>query len=107
MNRTPIGIVVLVSALVIISCATSMTPSQFLGEFPKITKSKFYDRQGADEAIANGKCKMLVGGRKYTSPIGLTVYGDLQTLSLLLFAALFCNIVPLHHITFQISETVV
>ena len=78
MNRAPLGVVVFVSVFVIISCATSMTPSQFLEKFPKSTNSGFYDRQNASEAISNGKCKLLVDGRKYTSPIGLTVDDDLQ-----------------------------
>lgn len=78
MNRAPLGVVVFVSVFVIISCATSMTPSQFLEKFPKSTNSGFYDRQSASEAISNGKCKLLVDGRKYTSPIGLTVDDDLQ-----------------------------
>jgi chaperone required for assembly of F1-ATPase len=55
-----------------------MTPSQFLEDFHRTTNSKFYDRRSADEAIANGKCKLLVDGRKYTSPIGLTVDDDMQ-----------------------------
>ena len=78
MNRAPLGIVVFVSVFVISSCATSMTPSQFLEKFPNSTNSDFYDRQSASEAISNGKCKLLVDGRKYTSPIGLTVDDDLQ-----------------------------
>ena len=78
MNRTPLGIALFVSIFMIVSCATSMTPSQFLGKFPNSTKAVFYDRPTATEAISNGKCKLLVKGRKYTAPIGLTVGGDLQ-----------------------------
>jgi hypothetical protein len=78
MNRAPLGIVVFVSVFLIISCATSMTPSQFLEKFPNSTNSDFYDRQSASEAISNGKCKLLVDGRKYASPIGSTVDDDLQ-----------------------------
>jgi len=77
-NRALLGIVVFVSVFVIFSCATSMTPIQFLENFPNSTNSDFYDRQSASEAISNGKCKLLVDGRKYTSPIGLTVDHDLQ-----------------------------
>ena len=78
MNRAPLCIVVFASVFMIISCATSMTPSQFLEKFPNSTNSNFYDRPSANEAISNGKCKLLVEGRKYTSPIGVTVNGDLQ-----------------------------
>jgi len=73
-----LGIALFVSVFVIISCATSMMPSQFLTKFPNSTSSDFYDRQSASEAISIGKCKLLVEGRKYTSPIGLTVDDDLQ-----------------------------
>lgn len=62
----------------IASCATSMTPSQFNAEFPKATSSKFYDRKSSREAISREECKLLSEGRKYTSPIGLTVHGDLE-----------------------------
>ena len=78
MQRTPISIVLFISILVSIACATSMTPIQFLEKFPNSTDSSFYDKPGANKAIANGKCKLLVNGRKYVSPIGFTVDDDLQ-----------------------------
>lgn len=78
MNRAPLEIAVFVSVFMIISCATSMTPSQFLEKFPNSTNSDFYGRLEANEAISNGKCKLLVEGHKYTSPIGFTVGGDLH-----------------------------
>jgi len=77
-NRAHIGIVVFTSVFMIVSCATSMTPSQFLEKFPTSTSSKFYDRPSANETISNGECRLLVNGRKYTSPIGFTVDGDLR-----------------------------
>jgi hypothetical protein len=55
-----------------------MTPSQFNEKLPKATSSKFYDRTSASSAISAGECRLLVGGRKYTSPIGLTVSDDLR-----------------------------
>jgi hypothetical protein len=77
-NRASLGIILFVSVFVNISCATSMTPSQFLAKFPNATNSDLHDRQSASEAISNGKCKLIVEGHKYTSPIGLTVNDDLQ-----------------------------
>jgi hypothetical protein len=64
--------------LLIAGCATSMTPSQFNSEFPKATSSKFYDRKSSREAISKRDCKLLFEGRKYTSPIGLSVHGDVE-----------------------------
>jgi hypothetical protein len=55
-----------------------MTPSQFNEKFPKATVSKFYTKTSASAAIASGECKLLVRDRKYTSPIGFTVDGDVK-----------------------------
>lgn len=68
----------LISALVISGCATSMAPSQFNESFPQATNSKFYSKTSSNEAISNGECKLLVENRKYTSPIGLTLSGDIK-----------------------------
>lgn len=78
MKHIAIGVAVFISVFVMTSCATSMTPIQFLEKLPQSTNSDFYDRQSASEAISNGKCKLLVDGRKYTSPVGSTVDDDLQ-----------------------------
>lgn len=66
------------SALAIAGCATSMTPGQFNERFPRTTSSKFYDKISSNEAISAGECKLLVENRKYTSPIGLTLHGDVK-----------------------------
>jgi len=78
MNRILLGIILLISALSIMGCASSMTPSQFLLKLPDSTSSSYYDRQSANTAISSGKCKILVADRKYTAPIGLTVHDDLR-----------------------------
>ena len=78
MNRLSFGIVLFGAVLLIAGCASSMTPSQFNESLPKATSSKFYDRMSSSDAISKGQCKLLVGGRKYTSPIGLTIDGDLK-----------------------------
>jgi len=77
-NQLSFGIVISGSLLLTASCATSMTPSQFNENLPKATSSKFYDKKSSSEAISKGECKLLVQGRKYTSPIGLTVHGDMK-----------------------------
>jgi len=61
-----------------VGCATSMTPQQFNEALPKITKSRFYGRTAANEAVSASQCRLLVADRKYTSPIGATVNGDLS-----------------------------
>lgn len=73
-----IGFVLSGIALLVAGCATSMTPSQFNDRLPKETASKFHDRIEASRAISTGQCRLLVGGRKYASPMGLTVSGDLK-----------------------------
>lgn len=78
MNRAPLLMLLSAATLVVAGCATSMTPKQFLAEFPSATRSRFFDRSAADAAIASGNCKLLVGGRKYVSPIGFTVDGDME-----------------------------
>lgn len=78
MIRILLRIFLFASIFMAIGCATSMKPIQFLEKFPNSTNSIFFDRLGANEAISKGQCKLLVKGRKYVSPIGLTVDGDLQ-----------------------------
>jgi hypothetical protein len=69
---------IFISFILIVGCATSMTPSEFNNRFPKATTAKYFDRTVASGAIESGKCRLLVSGRKYTSPIGLTVVGDVE-----------------------------
>lgn len=68
----------LTTILAISGCATSMTPSQFNEHFPQATTSKFYTKTASNEAIKNEECRLLVENRKYTSPIGLTINGDVK-----------------------------
>ena len=63
--------------IALFSCA-SLTPSQFLDKFPNLTNSDYYDRQSGNEAISNGKCNLLVEGRKYVVPIGVTANNDVK-----------------------------
>ena len=61
-----------------VGCATSRTPSQFIDEFPNKTSSDFYDSLKGNKAVSNGKCKLLVKGRKYVAPVGFTVNNDMK-----------------------------
>jgi hypothetical protein len=72
------AVFVLCLSVVMGGCATSMTPRQFNEALPKSTKSRFYGRTAANDAVAAGQCRLLVADRKYTSPIGMTVNGDLD-----------------------------
>ena len=78
MNLLSFGTAISGVGLLIVGCASTMTPRQFNERLPKATRSKFYERISASEALSTGQCRLLVGGRKYTSPIGLTVSGDLR-----------------------------
>ncbi len=60
------------------SCATSMSPTTFINEFPKATKNKYIDKADSKHEIENGSCKTLVENRKYVAPIGFTVHGDVS-----------------------------
>ncbi len=62
----------------LVGCATSMTPRQFNDALPEMTESRFLGRTAANEAVSANQCQLLVADRKYTSPIGLTVSGDLK-----------------------------
>ena len=60
------------------SCATSMTPTQVNSTLPTMTKSYYYNQALAIDAQNNNKCKVLVKGRTYVAPMGLTVKDDLK-----------------------------
>jgi hypothetical protein len=75
---TSLSSVIICIALLIAGCATSLTPSQFNEELPKITSAKFYDRVSVGTAISEGQCRLLISNRKYTAPIGMTVSSDLR-----------------------------
>jgi len=59
-------------------CATQMSPSLFMDEFPKATKSRFVEQLVAKDLIDSGACRLRIADRKYLSPIGLTVGDDLR-----------------------------
>jgi hypothetical protein len=60
------------------SCAMSMTPSEFMSKFPGSTESRFYNLTDADDALSSSGCRLLVTGRNYSAPLGLTVDDDLS-----------------------------
>ena len=60
------------------SCATSMTPTQVSNTLPTFTESKYYNQTQANDAQKNNKCKLLVRGRNYVAPIGLSAKDDLR-----------------------------
>ncbi len=82
MQRLSCGLALSGSVFLAGCIAMSMTPSQFNESFPKAANSKFYDSQSSKEAIARGECKVLVEGRKYVSPQGSTVDGDVKNAAL-------------------------
>ena len=62
-----------ISTIVIMSCATSMTPIQINKKLPAMTSAKFISSQTDID-----KCELLNKSRKYNAPIGLTVKHDLK-----------------------------
>ncbi len=60
------------------SCATSMSPIKVNNTLPTLTKSKFISQSQAEEAIKTNRCKYMVKGRNYATPIGLTTKNDLK-----------------------------
>lgn len=68
----------LIFVALVTSCATSMTPEEFVDSFPKHTTTKFYNKPSATMAISTSECSLIVENRKYTAPIGMTVGGDVE-----------------------------
>jgi len=70
---------IVVSVITLIySCATSMTPMEVNNTLPALTKSRFISQVQAEKDIQSNRCKYLVKGRTYASPIGFTVKDDLR-----------------------------
>ena len=67
-----------IAAIVLVGCTTSMTPSNFMEKFPHATKSVFYDQASANKALDNKTCKILVGKRSYSAPVGITANDDIR-----------------------------
>jgi len=59
------------------SCA-SLTPIEVNNTLPTYTKSMFFTPKQATEKQNNNKCTLLVKGRSYAAPIGLTPKNDLK-----------------------------
>ena len=78
MRNIAIAIVLAIVILAHTGCATSMTPSQFMAEFPGATKAEFYDRARAKHALLNNSCRLLVVSRSYAAPQGISVDEDLR-----------------------------
>jgi len=64
--------------LVLSSCATSMTPIEVHNNLPDLTRAKYLNAQEAIEAVNNNQCQVLVRGRTYVAPVGLTTMDDLR-----------------------------
>lgn len=64
--------------LLLVSCATSMSPMEVNNTLPTLTESKLIFQTQAEEAIKANKCKYLVKGRSYIAPMGLSVKEDLK-----------------------------
>ena len=64
--------------LILVSCASSMSPMEVSNTLPTLTESSFLNQTQAREAIKNNKCKLLVKERNYVAPIGFTVKDDLK-----------------------------
>lgn len=65
-------------ALLVVSCSTAMSPTKLNATLPKMTKSRFYSRLDARDAVAAKECSCLVKGREYVAPIGTTTSSDLR-----------------------------
>ena len=68
--------------LLLTSCAifppSSLSPNQVNSILPTLTKSTFYSKTQAEEAVKSNRCKYLVKGRSYTAPIAFTAKSDLK-----------------------------
>ena len=73
LNYTLLMIFILVGS----SCA-SLTPIEVNNTLPTYTKSMFFTPKQAIEKQNNNKCKLLVKGRSYAAPMGVTPKHDLK-----------------------------
>lgn len=58
--------------------ATSMTPAEVNETLPRLTKTEFYSTIQGEKAVKDEDCKILVKGREYAAPLGMTVHEDLK-----------------------------
>ncbi len=65
--------------IMLISCAVSMPPKEFMSKFPIATNTNLYTKLGSNTAVENGTCKKLVLNRSYSADIGYTVDEDLDS----------------------------
>jgi hypothetical protein len=65
------------SLLTAFGCARSLTPREFIDQFPRLTSSQFYNQVEGNKAVSEGKCSVLVNDRKYTAPMGFSANADL------------------------------
>ena len=66
-----------VMAMPLHSCYTSMTPSRVNETLPSLTKSKFISSTKSNSDLLNDECLILNPNRIYNAPMGLTVKQDL------------------------------
>jgi len=64
--------------ILFLSSCTSLTPLEVNNTLPTYTKSMFLTPKQAAEKQKDNKCKLLVRGRSYVAPIGLTAKNDLR-----------------------------
>lgn len=78
MDNLPAISLFMATALLLSSCATSMSPSKVSSTLSNMTQSTYMNQGQAYEALETGKCSYLVRERKYLAPMSLTNKGDLK-----------------------------
>jgi len=66
------------AVIVLVSCATTMSPTEINNTLPSLTSSTYYSQPEAEEALNNERCKYIDRGKTYKAPVGFTVKGDLK-----------------------------
>lgn len=69
--------IIVIAVATLVSCATSMSPSEVNETLPTLTSSTHYSQTQANEAVGEERCKYLDRGKSYGAPIGLTVKREL------------------------------
>ncbi|WP_341225430.1 hypothetical protein [uncultured Arcticibacterium sp.] len=64
--------------LLLIACATSMTPREVYSTLPELTKTKFIPSTVKPNGSESLNCEILNSKRIYNAPVGLSVKNDLQ-----------------------------
>lgn len=72
------SLLILASAFLVYSCATSKSPASFYSIFPTLTQSKHITRAEIGALVNNKQCILVTENRQYHAPLAGSVNGDMK-----------------------------